>query len=231
MHHIIDGSRKISKEASFKIGQAIGLEGKSFSYFKDLIAFNQAKTNKEKNFYYTELMKYNKRSKAKLLLKNKYEYFSKWYYNTIREMLPFCDFKGNFALLANAIKPRISPAQAKNAVEVLLKLGLIKKTANDYKQLEKALTTGDEVASFAVQNFHIQNKILSSESIDTCPASERDISCLVVSLSDESFSEIKSEIKAFRKKLAAIADKTKKANRVYHINFDLFPTTRKWEDK
>jgi len=230
VHHIMDGKRKITKDIAFKLGQAMKLNEKAFSYWQDMIAFNQASTNREKNYYFQRLAAYNKRSNARLLLRDKYEYFSKWYYNTIRELIPFIDFHEDYNYLARMVKPPISANQARQAVKVLLKLGLIQKTANGYKQVDRAVTTGDEVQSLAVENFHIQNQVLASESIDTVPGNERDISCLIVGLSDETFDAIKSEIKAFRKKLVNIADKTRKPNRVYHINFDLFPTSEKREE-
>jgi uncharacterized protein (TIGR02147 family) len=229
VHHIMDGKRKITKDIAFKLGQAMKLNVKSFSYWQDMIAFNQASTNREKNYYFQRLAAYNKRSHAKLLLRDKYEYFSKWYYNTIRELIPFIDFHEDYNYLARMVKPPISANQARQAVKVLLKLGLIQRTTNGYKQVDRAVTTGDEVQSLAVENFHIQNQVLASESIDTVPGNERDISCLIVGLSDETFDAIKSEIKAFRKKLVNIADKTRNPNRVYHINFDLFPTSEKRE--
>ncbi|MBF0431276.1 MAG: TIGR02147 family protein [Fibrobacteria bacterium] len=229
IHHIMDGKRKITRDIAFKLGQAMELNEKSFSYWEELIAFNHATTNREKNHYFKRLASYNKRSNAKLLLKEQYEYFSKWYYNTIRELIPFVDFHNDFKRLAHMLKPAITPTQARQAITALLKLGMIQKTANGYRQTDQAVTSGDEVHSLAIENFHLKSRDLAAKSIDTIPGNERDISCLVVGLSEKTFSDIKKEIQAFRKKIITLADSTENPSRVYHINFDMFPTSEMQE--
>ena len=64
-----------------------------------------------------------------------------------------------------------------------------------------AVTTGDEVQSLAVENFHLQNLILAGESIDTVPGGQRDVSCLVLGLSRKGFESCKAEIQSLRKRL------------------------------
>ncbi len=59
---------------------------------------------------------------------------------------------------------------------------------------------------------------------------ERDISCLVMGLSDNAFKSIKTEIQQFRKRLIKIAQDNKEpVNRVYHVNFQIAPTCQKVE--
>lgn len=229
LHQIIDGKRNITKQSLFKITEAIGLKGKRFAYFQDLVAFNHAQSMKEKNFYFTKLAEHGKRSEAMVLQRDKYEFYSRWYYNSIRELLPLLDFREDYELLGKALRPALTASQARQAVQVLLRLGLIRKTEKGYEQVDKAITSGDEVLPMAVHNFHLQNLILAGESLEGIPGDERDVSCLIVALSPESFATIKSEIKRFRKKIAEIADQTPLPNKVFHINFQFFPVSREVE--
>jgi uncharacterized protein (TIGR02147 family) len=109
---------------------------------------------------------------------------------------------------------------------VLLRLGLLERTENGYRQTDRIITTGDEVQSLAVHNFHLQNMAVAAGSLDSCPAPQRDISCLVVGLSEETFREFKGEIQRFRKKLLDISAREQAPDRVYHVNFHLFPTSK-----
>ncbi len=226
LHHIIDGKRNLSKEGVFAVAEGIGLTGKSFSYFQDLVAFNHAKSQREKAHHFVKLTDYNSRSESKILLRNQYEFYSHWYYNTIRELLPIFDFKEDFERLGKALHPPITAEKARRAVKTLVKLGLIRKTNSGYVQEDRSITTGDEVQSLSVQAFHLQNLNLAGESMDTCGEDVRDVSCLVATLSTESFALIKSEIKRFRKKLMQIADKSVNPSRVYHLSFQFFPTSQ-----
>ena len=95
-----------------------------------------------------------------------------------------------------------------------------------YEQTDRLVTTGDEVHSLAVHNFHLQNLMLAAESIDTVPRNQRDISSVVLSLSQKGFETAKEEIQKFRKKLLELAEKETGVSKVYHANFQIFPTTR-----
>ncbi|MBN1601985.1 MAG: TIGR02147 family protein [Chitinispirillaceae bacterium] len=222
---VIDGKKNLSSDSIQKLNSILKLNGKSFSYFADLVAFNQAKSVQERNFFFDKIAQYNKRSSARTVLLQQYDIYSRWYYNAIRELVITIDFKDDFELLGKMLKPAISARKVSEAVKTLERLGFIEKKENRYIQCDPIITTGDEVRSLAISNFHIQNLVLAMSSIDTVPSSERDISCLVLGLSDESFGLVKNEIKKFRKKLLDIAASEKKVNRVYHINFQALPVS------
>jgi uncharacterized protein (TIGR02147 family) len=67
---------------------------------------------------------------------------------------------------------------------------------------------------------------LARIAMDTAEPEERDLSCLIVALPDSGFQTLKTEIQAFRKKLMRMADGMTAPNRIYHINFQFFPTSR-----
>jgi uncharacterized protein (TIGR02147 family) len=225
LYNVIEGKKNLSEESIAQLQNVLKLSDRSFSYFCTLVAFNQAHTLEQKNMYFEQLMQYNRRSNATLVLRQQYQFYSKWYYNTIRELLSFYDFKDNFALLGKMLKPQIPARQARTAVALLMKLGLIVKREGRYVPAEKAITTGDEVRSLAVQNFHVQNLIIAAESLDATPGQQRDISCVVGALSQKSFETVKQEIQQFRTKIAGIIDKETEPERVYNITFLLFPTS------
>jgi uncharacterized protein (TIGR02147 family) len=226
---VIDGEKNLSEESIFALGNAIELNESDFAYFKTLVAFNQAKTNSQKDHFFKLLVKSNKLVTARLVLSDKYEFYSCWYHNTVRELVTFVDFNDDFGLLGRHVQPAITARQAKKSVELLTKLGFIRKEGPRYVQTDPDITTGDTVSSLAVENFHLQNLNLAGESIDTCPAQHRDISCLIATLSLEQVEEIKNEVRDFRKKLVSMINGTTKdtvkGRRVYHINMQMFPTS------
>ena len=223
---VIDGRKNLSGESLAKMAKAMKMAPKAFSYFEDLVAFGQADSHKLKNFFFEKLMAYNSRSAGRLILQHQFEFYSKWYHNTIRELVTWDDFRGDYEALAKRIKPPLTVRQVRQSVALLLKLGLIRKSGNAFVQTDSIITTGDEVQSLAVKNFHLQNLFLAGESMDTTPANRRDISCLVAGLSEKGFQACKSEIQALRKRLLKIAQGDTGPIRVYHASFQLFPTTR-----
>jgi uncharacterized protein (TIGR02147 family) len=125
------------------------------------------------------------------------------------------------------VKPAITPRQARDSVRLLYKLGLIEKKQGRYMQVDRAITTGDEIASLAILNFHVQNLALAADTLSICPSQERDVSSIVAGISEKGFKTIKEEIQLFRKRLVDIIDRDEPAERVYHINFQLFPASER----
>jgi uncharacterized protein (TIGR02147 family) len=222
---VIDGKKNLTADSIQKLNNVLKLNDKSFSYFCDLIAFNQTSSIQQRNFYLEKLTQYNKRSAATMVLQQQYEIYSKWYYSALRELVVTLNFNDDFELLGKMLKPAISARKAREAIKLLVKLGFIKKSGEKYIQCDPIITTGDEVRSLAVSNFHLQNLALAISSIETVQSSSRDISCLVLGLSNEGFDLVKDEIRKFRKKLLEISAAQKMINRVYHISFQAIPVS------
>jgi len=228
---VIDGKKNLTPESITKINKVLCLTDKSFSYFCDIVAFDQAKALQERTLYFEKIATYNHRSTAQTVRTRHYEIYSKWYTNALREIVTTVDFKDDFEVLGNLLKPSISARMAREAVTLLVDLGFLEKQGSRYVQCDKLITTGDEVRSLAISNFHLQNLSLAANAIETVSSAGRDISCLVLGLSNEGFDQIKAEIQNFRKKLLAIAAAEKQIDRVYHVNFQAVPVSEVLNDK
>lgn len=226
LHDILTGKRALSKDSLFKVGEAMGLDEKALSYFEDLVAYGQAKTLKEKSFFFRRLKEQSPRTRIQRVRDDCYEFYSQWYNNTLRELLPLIRFKGDFDALGGMLNPPITASQARKALDLLVRLGLLEKTRSGYVQQERLITSGDNVEEMALRDFHMQNMSLASDSIDKVPRAERDHSCLIVAFSKPGFEAVKGEIQAFRKKILKMSEEDAKPNRVFHVNFLVFPTTR-----
>ncbi len=224
-NEVIAGKKNISPASIFSVAKALGLQGEAFSYFEALVPFNQAKTAAEREHWFLYLNGFHKRGKAQLIAKDQFEFYARWYHNSVRELATLIDFKEDYTLLGRLLKPSISAGKARASIRLLLRLGLLVKTNDGYIQSSPSITTGEEVISAAVGSFHTQNMELASRSLDNCAPTERDISCLVVGMSPQGFATVKAEIQDFRKKLVELIRNDLPATRVYHINFQLFPTS------
>jgi uncharacterized protein (TIGR02147 family) len=222
---VIAGKKNVSSNSVFSVGQALGLQGNTFSYFEALIAFNQSKTAQEKEHGFRKLMGLRLRGEVQVLARQQFKFYSQWHHNSIRELVTWFDFKGDFNLLGRQLTPRINGSKARASVRLLESLGLIVRDGQLYRQTHSAISTGDEVFSTAISKFHQQNLKLASASIDTVSGDERDISTLVVGLSPQGFKRVKTQIQEFRKKLIETIRQDQPAHRVYHINFQFFPTS------
>jgi len=223
---VIHGEKALSKKSILHVAAAMALKKRESLYFEALVNFNDAKNSREREHFFNRMRAFTRRGPSKVLREHQYSYFSKWWHPVVRELVTSRNFRDDFKALAKALLPAIRPKQAKDSVKLLLALGLIKKAKGGYLKTDAVVTTGDEVQSFAVQKFHRDALTLASDAIDRVPRRAREISGSVVFISKKNVETIKKEVQEFRKRLLAIAQRDRNADRVYLGHFSFFPISK-----
>ncbi len=226
LKNVIDGKRGLGSGLIVRCAEAMKLKKKEAEYFECLVDFNEARTVEEKRIFFERILALRKPD-AHLMQAGQFEYYSKWYYTAVRELIGIVPFRGDYAALARALNPAIRPEQAEKAIRVLEDLHLIVKDPQGrYRQSQPSVTTGPEVESVNVAQYQIACMDLAKEAIDRHPAPERDMSTLTLSLSGEGFAAFKEEIVSFRKKLLALERSFPAPDRVYQLNMQFFPLSK-----
>lgn len=235
---VMRGDRNLSLEGANKLSDFFRFSGKQADYFRTLVRFNQARTTSEKELCFHLLSEIQKYGAHQKLRQDQFEYLSAWYHSALRSLLPVLSLKTgipdpaspgteDWEKVGKLLDPAITAKQARDSVDLLLRLGLLQKDAKGkYAVAEEALSTGDEVATLGVAGFHRATMDLAKRSIDRHPPTARDISGITMSISQEGFLRIKSEIRAFRKKIQSIASGDVGEDMVYQLNLHLIPLTR-----
>jgi uncharacterized protein (TIGR02147 family) len=228
---IIEGKRNIASRTVPKISEAIGHSAEEAEYFRRLVLFGQAKTIKEKDRLFFELVQIRKPTRMHQLSRLQFDHYSYWYSEAIRELLNYYEFNPDkryaFRKLGAALSPAITESQARQAIKKLLKLGLIKEDGNGcLRPAETLVSTGDEVTNFFVRKYHESMIQLAGESLDRFPKEVRDVSSVTMSISPECFSLLKKEIQQFRKRIMEVVKVDKSPESVYQLNFQFFPMTK-----
>jgi uncharacterized protein (TIGR02147 family) len=223
---VIDGKRNLTNESIVKVAKGFGLKKQERDFFENLVFMNQASTNEVKNHYYKKMISLKGSLKTHLIEKASYNYFTKWYYPAIREIVLFGGRKLTSNQIAALLNPKITPKQAEKATELLLELGLIRINKDGlWEQSDKVVSTGPEVKSIVIPNFHREMIRLAGEALDRHPSDKRDVSALTLSVKKEELAEIKERIAAFRKDLLELASGSEDSDMVIQINIQAFPLT------
>lgn len=228
---LIDGKRSLSRSLILKFSGAIKHSKKEAEYFESMVYFSEASTVEERKLYFNKMMSYYE-SKAYRLLREQYEYFSQWYYIVIRELISFVRLKDDFRGLARMLNPPIREDQARKAVNILEKLGLIEKDSEGYySRTSPIITTGypldDARVNFLnVINFQKEMMKMAQEAYNRHSFKKMDMSTLTLSVSEQTFREMKEEIANFRKKLLSMAEKDDHPDRIYQLCHFFYPMTR-----
>jgi uncharacterized protein (TIGR02147 family) len=228
LSNIMQGRRNLTSPLIHKFARALKLNKKEAEYFENLVHFNQAKTVEDKNVYFDRMLRISP-LKADVVSKERYEFYSEWWYSAIRELLYYFPFKGDYQALARMLDPPLRPEQAKKAIATLEKLNMIeRKPDGTYKQTSAVLTTGkDHEHTLHLANFKRTTMELALQSLDRQPREHRDISTLTLTFSNESFGKARLELEAVQNRLLKMANDDNAVDCVYQINMQMFPLTRK----
>lgn len=235
--HLIKGSKNLSTDSVIRVAKALKFSKAEADYFEMMVPFTQARTNGVKDHYYQRMLGLKRKLKIAKIGEEQYDYYLKWYHPVIRSMVSKVDFsdgKGgdDFSLLGRCLLPSIPARDAKKSVQLLEKLGLIlRDKTSRYVQSSAVISTGDEVASLNVINYHKQVSRLAEGAHDLSLKEERDISALTLGISEDDFLRIKGRIQAFRKEIMDLATASQDPDRVYQLNFQLFPVGKAAADK
>lgn len=221
---ILEGKRNLTEDGVERVSQVFQFNQKERSFFRILVQLNQAKTNDHRQTLVNDLIKLLGPGGQSLLSIEQYNYYAKWYYIPLRELIGATDGRLTATEMARRIQPNLTTEQVEEALSTLRHLGLIKQEGESISLTEKLLTTGDEVSMVGVTQYHLNMLRLAGESIARFSREEREVSSVTLSLTPAKASEAKKMIQEFRKKLWALeTDETNKE--VYQINFQLFPMT------
>jgi uncharacterized protein (TIGR02147 family) len=223
---IIKGKRNLSRSMSARLVKYLRLTKRRANYFIAMVGFLQAKKHEEKDRFFSRMIEMRKPFHIARLDAQHYEYYSTWYNPVIRELVTYPDFNGDFRAMGLKVSPPVSELQARNSVELLLRLGMLRKKNGRYVQTDPVVSTGPEVNSLAVINFHRQMSYLAASSYDRCKRDQHNISSVTMNISNNKFKQLVRETNDFRRRVMALQDPGGKNTKVYHINIQVFPVTR-----
>lgn len=210
----------------FQVARALELEPAQSEYFVALVHFNNSTSLKEREFHLDRMGALAGKAPGRLIGEGQFAYFSEWYHPVVRELACMPAFKGDFAALAKSVRPPITLKQAKESLELLLKLELLEKTAQGrYRQADGSIQTADELTSYIILRYQRENLRLSEAALDGVEPEDRDVSTFTAGVSRACFLAVKKEIQAFRKHLSKLVDKDRGSDRVYQLNLQFFPVS------
>ena len=149
--------------------------------------------------------------------------------------MPWCGPLWTCTQTCPAITPRlpkwfIRPCdlkQVQKSIALLVRLGLLAPVkGGKYAVAEKRITTGEQVQSMAVLRFHLETMKLAEQALQEIPKEKRNLSGLTLGISKESYEKIVALIYECQKKIMDVADNDMKADRVYQVDFQVFPVSK-----
>lgn len=224
--HVFHGQKHLAEKHIPAMTAILKLKSGESEYFRRLVLFGKAKGATETRRRYEELME-SREGQVRNVDSKEHRYYKHWYVPVIRCLLGTFEFRGDWEDLARRLRPAITPTQAKEAVSVLKKLGLVAKNgAGAWEPTDVHLSSGDAWIGRAVLDFQKQMAELGLGSLADIPKEEREISTLTFGIPIEDLPDLRAMVREFRAKLARWAVSKDTSDAVFQMNIQIFPVSR-----
>jgi uncharacterized protein (TIGR02147 family) len=228
---VLQGNLHISAKKINSFINLLELKETEAEFFETLVHFSKAKTERQRKLCFDRLFSISC-VKAQRLDPHQYEFFQKWYYSAVWSIINCMPFNGDYRSIAGKCMPAITVWDAKRAVKLLEKLGLIAKEQDGcYHTTSLNLTTGQKWYSNAIQSHQRDMIRLAGEAISRFQKPLRDISMVTMSVDEKALPEIQEHIRQFRSSLIKMVNSYAGAGRVYQLNMQLFPISAELDKK
>lgn len=221
---VVNGQRNLTNESIAKVTKGFALKKQEREFFENMVFMNQAKSHEEKDHYYKKMRGARGYAKINRVEKEQYEYFSRWYYPVIRELVTLGEANYPPEKLAAMLKPGISTAEVARAVHLLERLNMIKRDkSGKWVQSDRILTPGPDIQSLILINLHKELLRISMEALDRFPAEQREFNSMILSTRKENIPVIKEKMKKFRDEILELISDDAPSDQVLQLNLQLFP--------
>lgn len=223
---VFQGKRHLSEKSLAPFVALCKFSDEEKNYFDKLVAYNTARTERQAKQAFEALLAASS-LKANILRSDQYTFYTEWYYTAIRALTAMRSLTmRDCAAIARMLTPPISAMEAKNAVRLLLRLGLVTQDEKGVLHCSDThISSGPKWLSHAVKTFQAETIRLGLESLERHPKEVRDISTVTIGIKKDRMEEMRARIAEFRKSIMHLAEEDHDPDDVYQFNIQLFPLT------
>ncbi len=224
LSQIIQGKTKLSEPFAQKFSDFMALSKAENQYFLVLVRYVDAPSWEERKFAYQKMISLRP-SGADRLNRSQFEYFDKWYYIALRELLNITGNAREPEHLAKLLRPPVTPAQVRKSIKLLKRLELIEENENGSVALtKKQVTSGyKSISPIPVTAFQLAMIELAGRAAKEIPADQRTLSTITCSVSRQGWDAIVERLAAVRREIQEIVRTDVNVDRVCQINIQQFP--------
>ena len=229
LKEVLDKKRKITLRSIDKVMESLRLSPSEKKYFKILVNYNNSDESEKEQWL--KLLNQNNRVANSFVIgaDNDFTYLSHWIYSFIFCYISQQNTDVNIEQLTEVLIFPITKLEIKDALNLLVKKKLIKKTGkSSYKRIRDFISTQDENKKLAIKMFHKTALKLADLAIDKITPNSREFRSLTLRVPSDYVPGIKEEIKEFYKKLPKKAmehESSTDKSKLVQINIQMFPMT------
>lgn len=221
------GESRLGTPKIENVANAMGLVGYEKDYFREMVAFCNAKKDSIRKAALLEMEKIAREHKMRVIDGEAFQYYESWKYPVLRELVPMMP-GANPRDIAEECKEHVSAEEVRDILSFLVKAGFLKKDGDKvYSQTEQNVIGSNEALPIAIRAMHKEMANMAARAVERYSPNERYFTGATIGVSEEASNRIIKEIDTCCKKVISIANEYDNSNQVCRINFQFFPFTDK----
>ena len=224
--NVIRGRFNFTVKSIEKFSKAVSFTDLQKSYFFALVFYNQAVHPEERDHAWNQILKIRQQLEFTQIQHEQQDYFSKWYYPVLRELVVHLDWKGDYIKLARSLDPPITTEEARLAVKKLIEWALIEKSSDDTYKTTSHMLNAQKIPPIALRQIrreYIQHAI---GSIESKGKDERFSTFTTLTMSEESYRYAVQVLEEARQKIISRAASDMSVEKIYELMVVLYPMSK-----
>lgn len=221
---IVNGQRNPGPDLTKKLATFFKFNDKETEYFEALVRLQKAKNMEETVERLEELQQQN--PNVRLVDLDNFRAMANWHYYAIRELVTQKDFREDYEWIAHYFSNRITAVQAKEVVDVLLKLQLLSRDKKGTLCVQdQHFKTPHDIADEGLKRFHNDVLELAQISLQNHSPQSREISGGTFAIQQSQLPKAKKLIRKFQMDLCRLLE-TKQGDAIYQLEVAFFPLSK-----
>src|SRR3989338_1332544 len=170
------------------------------TYFKSLVKLSKCNGDERKRIELLKtLQNVHPKKELHLLETDTFDAISNWYFFAIRELTQIKGFKEDYRWISERLGKKITPQEAKKAIETMVRLHLLKRSKEgSLEQTQEQVTTTVDISSEALKQFHHEMMTLADQSLRNVPVEKREMTSVTLNIDPQKMKKVKELIREFR---------------------------------
>lgn len=233
MRLVVQRKRALATTSAQTIIKALRLRNESRKYFLAMVQHVNARSPHLREKFFRKMLAAKQASIVSHRDKNQLAFLSEWYHWVVLEMLRLNGADSDPNRLAEKMSLAVAPQRIRRSLALLEAIGLVRLVGAtgtpQVTQDRQMLVPSDETSARLAMAQHHQSMIENAkQALAKLPSDLIEYNALTVSVSYESFTELRATCKHFCEQIMAIEAREQKRECVAQLNVNLFSLT-KWK--
>ena len=225
--HLMSGRRSVTDLALDKLIKGLELEGSEKEYFTSLVKYNQSKTSEEKENWYHRLNAIRQKSDFYKVNLKQFKYFEEWYYPVVLEIAILDTWDNDYKKLSRLLRPSISAKQAREAVKLLLQIGMLEEKDGKFTKPNNIMIPGG-IPVYALKKARHELIKMGIEASDNISPKERYFLNYGFVIAPGNLEKYNKLLDEFEDKLETLViNENEDPEYMYQCNVQFYPVTNK----